>query len=179
MAKKISFTSLVNTYWNHPVSNVSKLWHLHGPKNCYIYVAAKKEYRKNLLFRGRISSVGGALAFRTGWRRFDSGDRDNTHGLTQTARPSRGLNDHASKIVVPSPVGEVKIVSSTGTFMLNTLALEQSAFSVEYGSLYLVKDLKRRMEPLETLPHSKFAYFIYLPSNHGKRFVTWKIWAAG
>ena len=56
--------------------------------------------------------------------------------------------------------------------MLNTLALEQSAFSVEYGSLYLVKDLKRRMEPLETLPHSKFAYFIYLPSDHGKRFVT-------
>ena len=124
MAKKISFTSLVNTYWNHPVSNVSKLRHLHGPKNCYIYVAAEKEYRKNLLFRVRIRSVGEALAFRVGWRRFDSGGRANTHGLTQTARPSRGLDDHARKIVVPSPVGEVKIVSSTGTFMLNTLALE-------------------------------------------------------
>ena len=108
-----SLTFLVNTYWNHPVSNVSKLWHLHGPKNCYIYVAAKKEYRKNLSFRGRISSVGGVLVFRKGWRRFDSGGRANTHGLTQKARPSRGLDDHTRKIVVPSPVGEVKIASNS------------------------------------------------------------------
>ena len=27
-----------STYWDHPVGNVSKLWHLHGSQDCYIDV---------------------------------------------------------------------------------------------------------------------------------------------
>lgn len=42
------------------------------------------------------------------------------------ARPSRGLVDLASKIVVRSPVGDV--VSSVNTLVLYLLTLKQSTF---------------------------------------------------
>ena len=41
----------------------------------------------------------------------------------QMARPSHGLHVHL-KMAVPSPVGDIKIVSSISTFMLNTLTLK-------------------------------------------------------
>ena len=57
------------------------------------------------IYRGRFSSVGRALYCRAGGRGFDSWDRTNTQGLKitekwrfffvlQTARPSRGSDDH-------------------------------------------------------------------------------------
>ena len=41
----------------------------------------------------------------------------------QAAKPSRGSDDHV-KMAVPSPLGDVKIVSPISTFVLNTLTLE-------------------------------------------------------
>ena len=45
----------------------------------------------------------------------------------QTAGPSRDSDDHV-EMAVPSPVGDVKIVSPISTFVLNTLTLKKSAF---------------------------------------------------
>ena len=44
------------------------------------------------------------------------------------ARRSRSSDDYHGKMTVPSPVGDVKIVSSIGTFVLNTSTLEWRAF---------------------------------------------------
>ena len=80
---------------------------------------------------GRISSVGRALDCRAGGRGFDSRDQTNTQGLKITEYWRYALCTANSqtfarlgwprKIVVPSPVGDVNIVSSISTFMLNTL----------------------------------------------------------
>ena len=43
------------------------------------------------------------------------------------AGPSRILDDHL-EMAVPSPVGDVKIVSSISTFVLNTLTHNKGAF---------------------------------------------------
>ena len=40
------------------------------------------------------------------------------------AGPSRGSDDHV-EMAVPSPVGDVKIVSPISTFVLNTLTLKK------------------------------------------------------
>ena len=45
------------------------------------------------------------------------------HAL-QTAGPSRGSDDHV-EMAVPSPVGDVKIVSPISIFVLNTLTLKK------------------------------------------------------
>ena len=42
----------------------------------------------------------------------------------QTAGPSRDSDDHV-EMAVPSPVGDVKIVSPISTFVLNTLTLKK------------------------------------------------------
>ena len=42
----------------------------------------------------------------------------------QMARPSHDLDDHVKWRSVPSPVGDVKIVSPISTFVLNTLTLK-------------------------------------------------------
>ena len=46
------------------------------------------------------------------------------------ARRSRSSDDYHGKMAVPSLEGDVKIVSSIGTFVLNTSKLEWSAFFI-------------------------------------------------
>ena len=43
------------------------------------------------------------------------------------AGPSRGSDEHV-EMAVPSPVGDVKIVSPISTFVLNTLTLKKKGF---------------------------------------------------
>ena len=43
--------------------------------------------------------------------------------LPQTAGPSRGSDDHV-EMAVPSPIGDVKIVSPISNFVQNTLTLK-------------------------------------------------------
>ena len=52
---------------------------------------------------------------------------EGTAFALQTAGPSHGSDDHVD-MAVPSPVGDVKIVSPISTFALNTLTLKKSAF---------------------------------------------------
>ena len=75
---------------------------------------------------------------------FDSQARINTQCLTklrnegtpfalQAARPSRGSDDHVT--AVPSPEGDVNIVSPVSTSVLNTMTLKESAlfFNISRG----------------------------------------------
>ena len=81
--------------------------------------------------RGRISSVGRAFDCRTGGRGFDSRGRTITQGLKMTEKWRYFLCTASGetfawlgwprKMAVPSPLGDVKIVSPISTFVLNTL----------------------------------------------------------
>ena len=78
--------------------------------------------------RGRIISVGRALDCRAGGSGFDSRNRTNTQGLKMTEKwrycfcPANGWTfawlGWPRKMAIPSPVGDVKIVSSISTFVL-------------------------------------------------------------
>ena len=84
--------------------------------------------------RGRISSVGRAFNCRAGGRRFDSLGRTITQGLKMTEKWRYSLCTASGetfawlgwprKMAVPSPLGDVKIVSPISTFVLNTLTLK-------------------------------------------------------
>ena len=84
--------------------------------------------------RGRFSSVGRVLDCRAGGRGFDSRGRTNTQGLKITEKwryslcPAGGWTfawlGWPRKMAVPSPLGDVKIVSTISTFVLNTLTLK-------------------------------------------------------
>ena len=56
--------------------------------------------------------------------RNDLGNEGTPFAL-QAARPSRGSDDHVT--AVPSPVGDVNIVSPVSTSVLNTMTLKESA----------------------------------------------------
>ena len=58
----------------------------------------------------------------------------------QTAGPSRGSDDHV-EMAVPSPVGDVIIVSPISTFVLNTLTLKKKCVRFFFG--YLATSLCR------------------------------------
>ena len=53
---------------------------------------------------------------------------EDTAFALQTTGPSRGSDDHV-EMAVPSPVGDVKIVSPISTFVLNTLTLKKKGCS--------------------------------------------------
>ena len=55
----------------------------------------------------------------------------------QTARPSLGSDDHVKKMAVPSPVGDVKVVSSICTLVLK-YELTQIKCVFYFTSKYLV-----------------------------------------
>ena len=76
---------------------------------------------------GRVSSVGRALDDKAGGRGFDSQGRTNTQGLKITEKWRFAWLGWSRKMVVPSPVKDVKIVSPSSTFVLNTLTLQKSA----------------------------------------------------
>ena len=94
-----------------------------------ISISQSRPARKN-----RISSVGRALDCGAGGHGFDSRGRTNTQDLTVTEKWRYSLCSASGwtfawlgwprKMAVPSPVGEVNIVSPIGTFVLNTLTLK-------------------------------------------------------
>ena len=83
---------------------------------------------------GRISLVGRAFDCGAGGRGFDCQGRTITQGLKMTERWRYFLCTASGetfawlgwprKMAVPSPLGDVKIVSPISTFVLNTLALK-------------------------------------------------------
>ena len=99
---------------------------------CYLGLFSTHSFNCHL---GRTSSVGRVLYCRAGGRRFDSQGRANTQSIKitedegtafalQTVGPLRGSDDHV-ETAVPSPLGDVKIVSPISTFVLNTLTLKK------------------------------------------------------
>ena len=82
----------------------------------------------------RISSVGRALDCWAGGSGFDSRGRTNTQGLKITEKwryslcPAGGWTftwlGWPRKMAIPSPIGDVKIVSPISTFVLNILTVK-------------------------------------------------------
>ena len=98
---------------------------------------------------GRVSSVGRAFDFGAGGRGFNSQGRTNTQGLKITEKwryflcPAGGWTfawlGWPRKMAVPSPLGDVKIVSPISTFVLNTLTLKKSALFYFIYLFFLVE----------------------------------------
>ena len=114
---KIAPYTVTHLFWSiSPNSHCTSLW---NKMNCI----TKPQQR--------ISSVR-VLDCRAGGRRFDSWDQTNTQGLNMTEKWKYCLcpaNSFAwlwwpCKMVVPSPAGDIKIVSPISTFMLNTLTFK-------------------------------------------------------
>ena len=64
----------------------------------------------------------------------------------QTAGPLRGSDDHV-EMAVPSPVGDVKIVSPISSFVLNTLTLQKKGlvFRGGGGGVFIIKILSTQI----------------------------------
>ena len=87
-------------------------------------------------WRGGISSVGRAHDYRAGGRGFDSWGWTITQGLKITEKWRYSLYTSSGwtfawlgwprKMAVPSPVRDVKIVSTISSFVVNTFALKWS-----------------------------------------------------
>ena len=123
------------------IINHSHKWQIVSLANSVIIVIMSWSYLDSTLNktnkefnRGRISSVGRALGYRAGGRGFDSRGRTNTQGLKISEKWRYCLYTASSetfarlrrprKMAVPSPAGNVKLVSLISTFVLNTLTLK-------------------------------------------------------
>ena len=114
--------------------------------------------------RGRISSVGRAFDCRAGGRGFESRGRTITQGLKMTEKWRYFLCTASGetfawlgwprKMAVPSPLGEVKIVSPVSTFVLNTLTLK---WKVQVQSAMVVSIGKNGNDRIRKRSHGKWA----------------------
>ena len=77
-------------------------------------------YYLMLLYCGRASSVGRAFDCTAGGRGFDSRGQTNTQGLKITVNMLHGSHDHL-EMAVPSPVGDIKIVSQLVLLCLSVI----------------------------------------------------------